>query len=108
MKDYLSLSVIARTLSVGLLIIAIFKLPYGYYTFLRWIVFISSGYSAYISFLNQKNIWVIILGILAIIFNPIIPIYLKKETWIIIDIFSVFILALSTIYIREDFKSLVK
>jgi hypothetical protein len=29
-----------------------------------------------------------VFGAIALIFNPIIPIYLKKETWILIDIIS--------------------
>ena len=41
------------------------------------------------------NIWVIIFGIIAIVFNPILPIYLgSKFTWMPIDVISgIFFLA---------------
>jgi hypothetical protein len=101
MKKNISLSVIARIISVALLIFALAKNPYGYYTFLRWTVFISSGYSAYIAFSSQKNIWVVIFGIIAILFNPLIPVFLKRDTWAIIHIITACVLLFSTFVIRE-------
>ena len=69
----------------ALLFLAFLELPYGYYTFLRLVV---TGMSLYAAFgLLEKgsiNFWVM-LGI-AILFNPIIPVYLTKEIWTPIDI----------------------
>lgn len=68
-----------------LLFIAVLKLPIEYYTFLRIVVFI--GALLVIISLSKKTIWVIIFGIIAILFNPIIPIYLYfKSYWVPIDI----------------------
>lgn len=71
-----------------LLFIAIFPLPYGYYTFLRLIVFVFSLFLAYQ--LREKNCsnWIIFLIFMAILFNPLIPVYLSKEIWVLIDLFS--------------------
>jgi len=66
----------------ALLIAAIFKLPIEYYTFLR--VAVTFGAIAIIKkeALSRISIWVIPFGILAILFNPIFPIYLyKKFLW---------------------------
>lgn len=72
-----------------LLLLAILNLPYGYYTFLRIIVTLSSIYLLVI-----RKTELIIVGILiAIIFNPILPIHLTKEIWVLIDtIFGIFFL----------------
>ncbi|MDO5969671.1 hypothetical protein Q4Q35_07615 [Flavivirga aquimarina] len=70
-----------------LLFIAVLKLPIEYYTFLRIVIFIGS-LLVIVSLLKQV-IWVIIFSIIAILFNPIIPIYLyHKSYWIPIDIIA--------------------
>lgn len=64
-------------------IIALAKLPYGYYQLLRIAVCTAAGYLTYCEFkLKDKlNVWVILFAFLAILFNPIIPIHLKREVW---------------------------
>lgn len=66
--------------------VGIFNLPYGYYTLLRIAV---TGLSVYL-ILNQEftlsNNWRVFLIITAILFNPILPIYLdNKLIWQFID-----------------------
>lgn len=71
----------------GLLFVALINLPIGYYTFLR--IAITVGSIAVIASEYEKGIklWAITFGLIAIIFNPIIPIYLyDKSTWMPIDI----------------------
>ena len=69
-----------------MLLFAIFPLPYGYYTLLRLVVSVSSGISAFHSLENKKTGLALAFGLILLLFNPIIPIYLDKGTWIIIDI----------------------
>jgi len=62
--------------------------PYSFYLLLRWIIFASSLYIAY-SFYNSKlNGWSFVFGGIAFIFNPILPIYLDKSSWVGIDLVS--------------------
>ncbi|MBK8585562.1 MAG: hypothetical protein IPN88_09105 [Bacteroidetes bacterium] len=71
----------------GLLFIALLALPIGYFTFLRIMVTIGSVTIIYSEMENGLNIWVISFGIIAILFNPIIPIYLNsKSAWMPIDL----------------------
>ena len=71
----------------SLLLIGVMNLPIGYYTFLRIIVTIGAVDVIIKDFENGLNLWVISFGIIAILFNPIIPIYLNnKEVWIPIDV----------------------
>ena len=57
---------------------------YAYYQILRWVVFVYFGLTAYKFVGENQNIF-IIACIIAILFNPIIPIYMGKESWRVID-----------------------
>lgn len=59
--------------------------PYAYFQVLRWIVCGTAAFAAYGASQQKKNLWVFILAIIAIVFNPIAPIYLAKNTWIFLD-----------------------
>ena len=69
-----------------LCIIAVFKLPYGYYTFLRLSISIFSLVHIYQNRKDGYSILNITLLIILILFNPIIPIYLTRKIWLPIDI----------------------
>ena len=75
-------------LAVGFLVLAVLPLPYGYYTLLRLIAFGVFGWAAYISFDRNEEILPWIFIVLALIYNPIIKIYLPKETWTVINLLS--------------------
>jgi FtsH-binding integral membrane protein len=84
-------------ISAILMAIGCFPLPIGYYTFLRIVVFIA----CVILIINDKdkgfNWSNIAFGITGIIFNPIIPIYLHdKEIWMIIDALGAILFAIKT------------
>jgi len=62
---------------------------YSYYTFMKIIVTGMAIYYAYYLYnvLKRKDFWFLILVVIAIIFNPIVPIYLyDKSIWMVIDI----------------------
>jgi len=78
-------------LGIGALLsfLALASLPIGYYTFLRIYLTLVAGYMAFVKYGEDEsiNIWVVLFGVTAILFNPIIPVYLHdKSTWSIIDI----------------------
>lgn len=68
------------------LVIAIFRLPYGYYKLLRVIVTGIAIYFCYLNYEINRLLWIWIMGIIALVFNPLIPFYLGKEVWIIFDL----------------------
>lgn len=84
-----------------LLLTAIFPLPYGYYTFLRLIVFISS--LILIFDLREKALHnlSLVMIVLAILFNPIVPVYLSREIWLPIDIASAFVFFYSANFLKK-------
>jgi len=74
------------------LAIGILPMPIGYYTLSRLVVCASALYFA-ISFYKKKdntNLW--IFGFIAILYNPIIPVYLyEKAIWIIVNLITIFL-----------------
>ena len=60
--------------------------PYGYYTFLRWITCISSILVAFQAFENNIDWAKVVFIVIAILFNPLAPIYLSRSIWIPLDI----------------------
>jgi len=66
--------------------------PYGYYTFLRWITCITSILIVLQAF--EKNIdWAkVVFIVIAILFNPLAPIYLSRSTWVPLDIVTAILL----------------
>ena len=67
--------------------IADIHVGYGYYQLLRWIVCICSGLITYEFYLSNNKLF-ILYAIIAVLFNPIAPIYLDKDVWQNIDIIT--------------------
>ena len=85
----------------GLLFGAVASLPYGYYQMLRWVVFAFSIYVAYKAYKWDK-VWATwLFGGCAILFNPILPIYLTREIWRPIDIMFGAIFALISVVLTQ-------
>lgn len=79
----------ATLICSGLLLLALADLPIGYYTFLRIVITIVSVIVAINENKKGINIWVVLFGLTAIVFNPIFPVYLyEKSIWMPIDIVS--------------------
>ena len=81
-----------------MLLLSIFSgWPYGYYTLLRLVVFITSGFVTIAAYKMQKYGWMIGVGLAALLFNPLVPIHLDKTTWRVID-FIVSVLFLTLLF----------
>lgn len=85
----------ARLIGIGILLLALLPMPYGYYTFTRICICILSGYLAYTSWEEKISLWMWIFFIVAIVFNPIIPIYLERGLWAVLDLVTAIILFVS-------------
>ncbi len=72
----------------AMLLIATVRMPYGYYTVTRIVV---CGLAAYLAYAGWERgvlsrLWSTIFGLVAVLFNPILPVYLSRRTWYPIDI----------------------
>ena len=59
--------------------------PYGYYQVLRIAITILACYLGFWAYEKEQQTWAIIMGSIAILFNPILPIYLDKSVWVYCD-----------------------
>jgi len=78
--------------------------PYGYYQLLRWVVAIVAFYSAYTASQEGHSSWMWILIALGILFNPIRPFYLERETWVILDVISAVVLTIFLVSKRKLYE----
>ena len=60
--------------------------PYGYYTLLRWVTCLAGAFVAFLAFAWEKPRFAWPAVGVAILFNPLVPIHLDRETWRHIDI----------------------
>ena len=82
-----SLSLVLIIPGVLLIIAPIISFPYGFYTFLRLVVTITAIIALINSLKNEGGInnTSIIFGLVAILYNPLIPIHLSREIWMPIN-----------------------
>lgn len=69
-----------------MLFLSLADLPIGYYTVLRFVVTIAAVAVVAKEYDKEINLWMIVFGLIAILFNPIIPVYLNdKRSWMVFD-----------------------
>ena len=73
-------------LASAMLFVALLPLPYGYYQFLRLVVFGVCAYSAYLLFKQDKKCMAGFLLALGLLFNPFISVHLNRQIWAVIDV----------------------
>jgi hypothetical protein len=84
------------------LVVAVFPLPYGYYTFARIATCFACGILAWTCFVSQPSApaWGVVLLGISILFNPLIPIYLKRQTWFWLDLASAAVILTHMVFVR--------
>jgi hypothetical protein len=60
--------------------------PYFLYQFLKLAVFGAAAYSAYLYHKEANKNWMIVMIVVAIIFNPINPLYFGHLLWSLVDL----------------------
>jgi hypothetical protein len=69
-----------------LLLLALLPLPYGFYTLLRLVVTICAVVIAYYHWQSGGKGVAFAMGFIALLFNPLTPVYLTREIWAPIDL----------------------
>lgn len=75
--------------------------PYAYYQLMRIVVCIAAAYGAYKAYKTHRSTWMWVLGAVAILFNPIAPIHLDKESWILPDLIAAVIMFNAAAKLKE-------
>ena len=90
-----------------MLLLALVPWPYGYYQFLRWVVCGAAAFVAYKAY-EWKRIWAVwAFGVVALVFNPVIPFHLSREVWQLIDLGTavIFVVGILVLAVRSEEKS---
>ena len=90
---------------VVLLLIGLADLPTGFYTLVRIVVCIVSALCSYWSYMTDEKVGIgtVVYALLAILFNPIIPIYFHdKGTWMVMDIIAAVLLVAKYVSMKSQ------
>jgi hypothetical protein len=86
--------------AVLLLLATVFDWPYGYYNLLRVAVSLCSAYLAWFAVTLNRQPWAITFGVLVLLFNPLLPIYLTRGIWQVLDVVAAGIMVASIFALR--------
>jgi hypothetical protein len=79
--------------------------PYGYYILLRWVCCGIFAYLAFRGFEQGHQGWVWVLGITAVVYNPILRVHLTREIWSVVNVVTVGIASASVFALNRTRKS---
>lgn len=60
--------------------------PYGYYMLLRVVVFAAGGFCAWTLWREGRQPPAVVLGIVAVVFNPFVPAHLTASIWAVLNL----------------------
>ena len=78
------------------------SLPYAYFQIMRLVVCGASCFGAFT--LKQRQGWLWTMVIIAVLFNPILPVHLDRGTWQLIDLVTGIIFLVSTSMVWKSSK----
>lgn len=83
-----------------LFLLCLAPMPYGFYSLIRFVAMIAFAIYAYVYYEKKNNKLAITFVSLAILFQPLLPIYLGRTLWNVVDVaVAVFLIIL---YIKEN------
>ena len=83
-----------------LFLLCLAPMPYGFYSLIRFVAMIAFAIYAYVYYEKKNNKLAIGFLSLAILFQPLLPIYLGRMLWNIIDV--VVAIFLVVLYFKEN------
>jgi hypothetical protein len=87
-------------IAIVLLVGAIARNPYDYYIILRYVVCTTALCGTWFAYKLRKYVWLGVFILAAILFNPFIPIHLKRQAWLYIDIAIALVFLSSFIFLK--------
>ena len=74
--------------------------PYGYYILLRWVCCAVFAYVAFQALSQEKQGWAWVLGITAVVYNPIVQVHLTRGIWSVVNIITIGIAVASVFAVK--------
>lgn len=91
-------------ITAALLFIGVAPLPYGYYTFLRFVACAVFAWAAVSAWVTDKSWLAYTLAAATVLFNPIVRVHLSKEAWSFIDPAAGMLVLLAAWWLRPRSK----
>ncbi|MBR1668170.1 MAG: hypothetical protein IJ693_07815 [Bacteroidaceae bacterium] len=82
-----------------ILLLCLLPMPYGYYTFVRFVSMGAFGVMTYQYIQKKQMAWAVTFGILALLFQPFIKIALGRTIWNVADVIAAVLLI--AVWIKE-------
>lgn len=79
-------NVVLKIILIGLLLVCLFDMPYGYYQLVRFLALFGFGYLGVEYIKNDEVKLGVIFVMLAILFQPFFKVYLGREIWNTVDV----------------------
>jgi len=76
--------------------------PYGYYILLRWVCCAAFAYLAWQAAEREKQGWVWVLAVTALVYNPIIRLHLGREIWSLVNVATIAVSIMSIWAFRAE------
>ena len=84
-----------------MLLAAVGEWPYAYYQFTRWVVCVAAVFVAWKGW-TFKQTWALwAFGIAAVLFNPLVPFHIKRDTWQVIDLLAAAMFVVGVVVLRR-------
>lgn len=79
---------------IAMLLLALGRMPYAYYQFLRWVVCVSAVWLC-VNSAKSKVPWLaFVFALVAVFYNPITPFAMKRRSWEVVNVMTLVILLL--------------
>lgn len=82
-------------IAAALLVVALAPLPYGFYTLVRLTSTLAFAALAFLAFKDREPLLGWAFGFMALVFNPLFPLYLSRPLWVAIDLTAAVAIALA-------------
>lgn len=86
MNNTMTFFKLLRLFNTILLLLALGDWPYEYYTLLRVITFATNAWGALKAYRQNLELFLFLFAVVAILFNPFLPIHLSPDTWAFFDV----------------------
>jgi hypothetical protein len=93
--------IIPAAIATAFLLGALGNWPYDYYRLLRWVVCAAAVFVAYKSWTYRQAWGTWAFGCAAVLFNPLVPFHIKRDTWQVIDLLAAAIFVVGVVVLRR-------
>ena len=92
-------------LLAALLLLCLAPMPYGYYQLVRFVAMVAFAVMAWNYYEKKQEVWAIVFGALALLFQPFVKIALGRLVWNVVDVVVAVLLigiSLRTFKMKDD------